>query len=118
MFEGCITSFYKINLSCNLNTNKHVVSSLFTSKRKALLETKRAYLFLCIAFRPTVNITCTEQKLEGLTQYQSLRFSFTFLKAYSKAKLKSNRDKVATSFLSFVIGNESDISVLSLLQAS
>ena len=86
--------------------HKHTRSFLvFTSKRNSLLETNTPFIFLCITFKQTLNIISTDQKLEGPIQFQSLRFSCTFLMAYSKAKLKSNRDKVATSFRSFLIGN-------------
>jgi hypothetical protein len=91
-------------------TNIYLFFSTFSSRSTSLLASIKVCVFVYIVCVITqeIHFTCISQKAMCLIQLHSHPDSWTFLVAYSKAKLKSIGDKSSPCFTPFWIAKLSD----------
>jgi len=107
-FKGAIIIPYTVNSSCILISRHVHILCFINFYYKTLLAITEVYAFFFTVCTLPTNILTSSALTKSwcvLFNFKPSRFIWNLLKAYSKAKLKSNGDKESPCFKQFVIEN-------------
>jgi len=115
-FTFTVVPKFSNNLSASVNCDfvlhfEYTQSSVVTSRITYLLASNRAsvFFFMVFTFSPNILISSTQTRSCRVPfNFNPSSFSWTFLMAHSKPRLKSNDDKASPCFRPLRIRNASE----------